>query len=113
MYPGARGWGVSEHEAKVALYRKAGRLLLPHGEQDPAKQYIFPDPLHGPFIEAERKARYNPQALTSTELLALCSLASAYRSLTADELGQEHCVKKLRDIWRARRAQEKGSTDEQ
>ncbi|MHA1573443.1 MAG: hypothetical protein ACTSX8_05565 [Alphaproteobacteria bacterium] len=94
---------MSEHKEKVALYRKAGRLLLPHGEKDPAKQYIFPDPLHEPFIEAEQKARYNPQALTRTDLLALCSLAAAYRTLTSYELGQECCVKQLRDIWRARR----------
>ncbi len=103
---------MNEHKGKVALYRKAGRILLPHGEKDPSKQYTFPDPLHGPFIEAEQRARYNPKALTRSDILALCSLASAYRSLTAYELGQECCVGKLRDIWRARRAQEKEATND-
>ena len=97
---------MAEHEKKKALYRKAGRLLLPHTEADPAKQYTFPDPTCEGLAEAEWSARHFPETLTRSQLLTLCSAASAYRSLCTYELGQECCVGKLRDIWRALRSRE-------
>ena len=39
-------------------------------------------------------------------------LAEAYMDLTTYPLGQECCVGKLRDIWRARRAREEGDDGE-
>ncbi len=89
------------------------RLQLPHGETDERKRYSFPDPdaLGGLYESAYRAAWYEKRPLERDEVLALLSMASGYLDLTTYELGQECCVEKLRDIWRARRASATGGTD--
>lgn len=79
-------------------------IRLPFGETDPAKRYSFPDPDSEKLHDAAHAARYAPETLTKGQAMWLAEIASAYFSLTTYELGQEHCVAKLRDIWRARRA---------
>ena len=96
-------------EAKAAQLR-AGNLLLPHDAPDRRGDYLMPDPEHG--AEAYRSlygAAFDGSGsdgdvvVTRTELRRVLALASGYLTLTTYELGQEHCVGKLRDIWRARR----------
>lgn len=77
-------------------------LRLPHGETDENKRYSFPDPDDEGNIDALWTMRYGEP--TRAQVLRALSLAQAYMALTTYELGQEHCVGKLRDIWRARRA---------
>jgi len=101
---------------KPETRRVIGRLRLPHDETDERKRYTMPDP--DALIELVRSARdktyphdfgaFDPSVITREEMVALTSLAEGYFVLTTYELGQEHCVQKLRDIWRARRADDKG-----
>jgi len=87
---------------------------LPHGEREPSKTYSMPDPdgLHEYFLDARRAVfpgigkldGRSPRVLTYEQAVALVTLAEGYLTLTMYELGQECCVGKLRDIWRARRA---------
>lgn len=81
-------------------------MPLPHGESDPAKEYSMPDP--DALLEtydAAYSAHYSEKrALTEHQLAVILTLASGYLDLTMYALGQECCVEKLRDIWRARRA---------
>lgn len=96
-------------------WRRAGMLRLPHDETDPAKRYSMPDPdgrLFASYDAARR--RLSPGCsledlpaevrLSREELEHVLRLAMGYLDLTTYSLGQEHCVEKLRDIWRARRA---------
>lgn len=87
-------------------------MRLPHDETDERKRYAMPDPdalapAYGSLYDA---AWYRGDRTTETvtvsreELRRLLSLAGGYLDLTTYELGQEHCVEKLRDVWRARRA---------
>ena len=100
---------MSDHRA--AQFR-AGNLLLPHGEADPRKRYIMPSPdaRADAYSSAYHAAWYGTQrdaetvTLDKETLRSLIALAGGYLDLTTYELGQEHCVGKLRDIWRARRA---------
>ncbi len=46
------------------------------------------------------------------DLRTLLSAVSDYLHLTTYELGQEHCVRQLRDMWRYRRAVTKESDDD-
>jgi hypothetical protein len=95
-------------------YLAAGRLLLPMGEEDSRKTYTMPDPdglcdaygrLYG--VVFHRDAPVAPTVEVSrSDLIKVLSLASGYETLTTYELGQEHCVEKLRDIWRSRRARQ-------
>ena len=88
------------------------RMKLPHGEADPNKTYSMPDPdaLLGRYIDAY-SAHYpcvgklgTHGTLSDEQVSTLLTLAQGYLDLTMYELGQECCVAKLRDIWRARRA---------
>jgi len=96
----------------VALYHN---IRLPHDETDECKRYVMPDP--GVLYEAYRRVReqayptcarslIEPAAtmMNFSDLKAVLSLAAGYLDLTTYTLGQERCVGKLRDIWRARRA---------
>jgi len=86
--------------------RRAIRITLPHGETDPRKQYSFSDPHSERVHEALDSLRYGSP--TREDVLIALALASDYLHLTTYALGQEHCVRQLRDIWRALRAREDG-----
>jgi hypothetical protein len=90
-------------------------IKLPRGETDTRKTYVFPDPdALGQLLWRTRYAYLYPVGIDEPrpstvdvargDLEKLLAYAEAYIDLTTYELGQEHCVKKLRDIWRARRA---------
>ena len=78
------------------------RMRLPHGETDHRKRYSFSDPDSERLIEALDRCRYGTP--TREDVLLVLGVASDYMHLTTYELGQEHCVRQLRSIWRARRA---------
>lgn len=93
------------------------RMKLPHSETDPRKTYSMPDPdaMMDACMDARRvvfppctgelgSPPYPDVTLTYTQAVALITLTEGYLDLTMYELGQESCVEKLRDIWRARRA---------
>lgn len=98
------------------------RMNLPHGETDSRKTYSMPDPdalsdacseaHHAVFPHTSelRGPPYPDVTLTYSQAVALLTLSEGYRVLTMHELGQEHCVEKLRDIWRARRARDSEDT---
>ena len=101
---------MTPDEARAAQLR-AGNLLLPHDESDRSKTYLMPDPEHegSPYetLYAQAWSGFNaPDKVTvnRVDLHRVLALARGYLTLTTYELGQEHCVGKLRDIWRARRA---------
>ena len=89
-------------------------VRLPHAETDPAKRYSLPDPdyLGEAYTSAYRTTYYSGRALGDRSpvtvdyevMSGLLMLSGGYLSLTTYELGQEACVEKLRDLWRARRA---------
>lgn len=99
-------------------------MRLPHDETDPQKLYSFPDPdvlidsyialrdeVHPPFADSaefavgrRERSDSGKRVVTYTHAAYVLMLANAYLTLTTYELGQEHCIQKLRDIWRARRA---------
>lgn len=83
-------------------------MRLPHGCADPAKRYAMPDPdTLGPMLDGARdRAYYTPEDLRREDLQALITLATGYMALTTFAGGQEAAVRKLRDIWRARRARQ-------
>lgn len=88
------------------------RMNLPHGETGSHKTYSMPDPdeLSEGYTDAYRAHYYSTTelgthgTLSEKQISTLLTLASGYLDLTMYELGQECCVEKLRDIWRARRA---------
>ncbi|MCC6649040.1 MAG: hypothetical protein IT374_26165 [Polyangiaceae bacterium] len=49
---------------------------------------------------------HGERAPTPGEVARVLMLAGDYLHLTRYVLGQEHCVRQLRDLWRARRARE-------
>jgi hypothetical protein len=63
-----------------------------------------PDVLRDAYAVVYRHEYYGERAPTDSETAMVLTLAAGYLDLTMYELGQECCVKKLRDIWRARRA---------
>lgn len=68
-----------------------------------------PDELSPTYDTAYRAWFYgnlDSRSLTHEQMVVLFTLAQGYLDLTTYELGQEHCVSKLRDIWRARRGRE-------
>jgi hypothetical protein len=90
-------------------------MLLPHGETEERKRYAMPDPdalgpSYGRLYDATWYRHPFGTPLPETievsreDLRRLLSLANGYLTLTTYELGQEHCVSKLRDVWRARKA---------
>lgn len=92
---------------------KHRHVRLPHGEVDERKRYIMPDP--DSMAPATRAVygwiHYNEPMPSRTELQCVVSMAQTFVHLTTYELGQEHCVGQLRDIWRARRAGKTGAND--
>lgn len=78
------------------------RIRLPHAETDERKRYSMTDPDSARLRGAMRRCRYGKP--TREDLLAVLGAATDYLHLTTYELGQEHCVSQLRDVWRARRA---------
>jgi len=83
-------------------------MRLPHDETAECNWYTMPDPdVLEPLYRAARHRRYYPNThlcYTDEQITdALIALAGGYLDLTMYELGQECCVRKLRDIWRARR----------
>lgn len=86
------------------------RMKLPHGETDDEKTYSMPDPdaLLEAYDTAYRVHFSEKRALTDDQLAILFTLAGGYMGLTMYGLGQECCVGKLREIWRARRARAVG-----
>jgi hypothetical protein len=85
---------------------KSKWLRLPHGETEEAKRYTMPSPdeMTDAYDAVRRHLYYDERKPTDAELKCVVELACAYLHLTMYELGQECCVEKLRDIWRARRA---------
>lgn len=87
-------------------------MRLPHNEQDERRRYNMADP--DALLELARSARektcpglgieFDPGTITREEMIALTTIAASYFALTTYELGQEHCVQMLRDMWRARKA---------
>jgi hypothetical protein len=81
-------------------------MPLPHGVTDPALTYSMPDPdaLLKTYEAAYSAHYYERRTLTDEQIAVVLMLAGGYLDLTLYALGQECCVGKLRDIWRARRA---------
>lgn len=82
------------------------RITLPHGETDTTKQYSLSNPDHvAEAAERVHQSVYRTEtAPEPADLRTLLSAVNDYLHLTTYALGQEHCVRQLRDIWRARRA---------
>jgi hypothetical protein len=84
------------------------RIKLPTPDAPPDKTYSMVDPDYLP--EALREVYgwlyYSEREPSRQALAHVVAMAEDYMHLTTYELGQENCVKKLRDIWRARRARE-------
>lgn len=84
------------------------RIQLPYDETNPAKVYTLVDPES--VYEDVQSARdghcHHKRELTRHEIALLLDIAGDWLHLTTYELGQECCVGKLRDLWRARRARE-------
>lgn len=81
-------------------------LRLPHGETDERRRYTLPDPdaLTDAYARAYRDVYYESREPDIADVKRLLMLARGYLDLTTYVLGQETCVGKLRDVWRARRA---------
>lgn len=81
-------------------------IRLPSRDAPPEKRYSMPNPEHRPEAWGNVHAWvYGEGPLPCREdLQQVLSMANGYRHLTMYELGQEHCVRQLRDVWRARRA---------
>lgn len=89
------------------MYERAGRLRLPLGETDRAKQYTMPDPRRVSELLDRTSVGLrgdSPVMLSRGALLELHAVARAYLHLTTHPTGQERCVAKLREVWRYLRA---------
>lgn len=84
-------------------------IKLPIGETDERKVYRMPDPddLQDSIDAIYRWRYYSGPEPTTEQFTAAYIAAASYIALTTCFLGQEHCVRKLRDIWRARRDRRK------
>ena len=82
------------------------RLNLPHGETDERKRYTSADPDR--CSEAVGVLHYwlhnGGASPTFEQFEQVLALAKSHIHITTHELGEKHGIKKLRDIWRARRA---------
>lgn len=79
-------------------------LRLPDSSAPPEERYAMPDP--DALCESRsrlRRAAYGDGTVDIKDVKRVLWLADGYIDLTMYELGQECCVEKLRDIWRARR----------
>lgn len=100
----AAGEALMERTGARKLFN---RLSLPHGETDPNKRYQMPNPdgaAQEALAEVYAYRYYNARVPSERDMSAVLELAQGYLHLTAYELGQEHCVGNLRDIWGAKRA---------
>lgn len=115
LSPAASG----ERARRRTVNAKDAMLRLPHDETAPEKLYSFPNPdalivafralNQEVYLFADDEQRSRDRVTVSYDHVAyVLMLANAYLDLTMYELGQECCVEKLRDIWRARRAAAKG-----
>lgn len=80
-------------------------LQLPTADAPANKRYVMPDP--DALMEVYQRlheAAYHDLPISTADVKDVLLLAEGYLNLTTYELGQECCVAKLRDIWRARRA---------
>lgn len=94
-------------------------MRLPHDETDTHKLYSHPDPDGNAdaYTKVYRHHYYGEPAPTREELARVLVLAGGYLDLTTYGSaqdgsalgygGQEHCVRHLRAIWRARRSRAK------
>jgi hypothetical protein len=83
----------------------AKHLQLPSADLPQSDRYQMPDP-DGELGEAYERLyhqAYLDQPLSREDVKDVLMLAHGYLDLTTYDLGQECCVGKLRDIWRARR----------
>lgn len=93
------------------------RLRVPHDETDEtdeSKVASFPNPDHDAVDKAFGRANdllFSKRLGVEDEAAVrmLYSIAEAYMHLTTYDLGQEVCVTRLRQIWRARRAAKGGA----
>jgi hypothetical protein len=87
-------------------------LRLPHDVPEGPHRYGMPDPdaCADAFVIAYRHRYCGERAPSPIEVGKLLQLADGYLTLTTYALGQECCVRKLRDIWRARRSQKRGGS---
>ena len=81
-------------------------MPLPLGEVRPDHVYSMPDPdeLGPAFTEVYRAHYYGEGAVSRDALARVLMLANGYLWLTSEGPGQTDCLRKLRDIWRARKA---------
>jgi hypothetical protein len=79
-------------------------MRLPSDDAPPRERYTMPDPdgLSDAY-QRLREAAYHDTHMSRDDVKAVLMLAEGYLGLTTYEMGQECCVAKLRDIWRARR----------
>jgi hypothetical protein len=82
-------------------------MRLPHDETDEAKRYSLTDPREcdEAYTAVYRWRWYGEREPTPEEFARVLMLAGDYLHLTTYELGQECCVRKLRDVWRALRVE--------
>jgi len=87
-------------------------LTVPHDGTDKNKQAAFPNPDADGASEAFEIVHCLMPRLSSEDQAAMRRLyeyADAYMNLTTCDSGQESRVNRLREIWRARRAQKGGA----
>jgi hypothetical protein len=98
--------GFAAYAGRWSMIRP--RIKLPTPDAPPNDVYSMADPEYLP--EALREIYgwlyYSEREPSREALVQVMSMAQGYIHLTTYELGQENCVEKLRDIWRARRARE-------
>jgi hypothetical protein len=88
-------------------------LTVPHDGTDKNKQSAFPNPDADGADEAFELVVSLMRRFPAEEKAALRRVyeyADAYMNLTTCDSGQESRVNRLREIWRARRAQNGGAT---
>lgn len=90
------------------------RVKLPHDETDDRNVYSLSNPDYVRDVaERVHRAVYRTDSPADPDdIRALLSSVSDYLHLTTCELGQEHCVRQLRDLWRYRRAVTRESADD-
>jgi len=97
--------GDTYHSSEVA---RPLLMRLPSPDAPRDLQYNMCDPDYmAERVRTIRTAHYSSgETLSREDVAVLLLLADDYLHLTTCACGQEHCVRKLRDIWRARRGRE-------
>ncbi len=85
-------------------------IRLPSPTADPSERYSMPDPdvLYSAYERVYRSVWHDRGEPKIEDVKSVLALADGYLDLTTYPLGQECCVGKLRDVWRARRLRSKG-----